>query len=192
MTQLLHDVGYLTMHSGKWHIGPNTTDGTYGIDRIAVGGNHDDTFARRRGDGETGRRRSNAPPEPTITVTIPLGDARGSRVYTEPKDQQKIDDAIRLLDYSTAVDKPFFLQIWYVNVSSRKPHHRRRAFAPAGGTPLGPYFFFDFVVTGVKMTRNQTLLGLGRTHHITCKPELIISNAWRYKSDNHCREIESR
>ena len=75
------------MHSGKWHIGPNTTDGTYGIDRIAVGGPHD-TFAHLNVD-------------------------RSKSYNNEPKDEKKIDDAIRLLDFSTTVDKPFFLQIWY-------------------------------------------------------------------------------
>ena len=43
LTSILHDQGdsgrgYLTLHSGKWHIGPDHAeqDGTYGIDRVLV------------------------------------------------------------------------------------------------------------------------------------------------------------
>ncbi|QGJ72416.1 Cerebroside-sulfatase [Planctomycetales bacterium 10988] len=36
VTELLHQHGYSTGHCGKWHIGPNETPGTYGIDEIAA------------------------------------------------------------------------------------------------------------------------------------------------------------
>jgi N-acetylgalactosamine-6-sulfatase len=38
VTQLLRQAGYRTGHFGKWHIGPDTRPGTYGIDQIDVGG----------------------------------------------------------------------------------------------------------------------------------------------------------
>lgn len=34
ITELLKRIGYRTAHFGKWHIGPNTAAGTYGIDQI--------------------------------------------------------------------------------------------------------------------------------------------------------------
>jgi arylsulfatase A-like enzyme len=37
ITELLKTAGYKTGHFGKWHIGPTTTDGTYGIDQIVTG-----------------------------------------------------------------------------------------------------------------------------------------------------------
>jgi N-acetylgalactosamine-6-sulfatase len=36
--ELLHDAGYKTGHFGKWDIGPDESDGTYGIDEINVRG----------------------------------------------------------------------------------------------------------------------------------------------------------
>jgi len=36
ITDLLHRNGYRTGHFGKWHIGPNTTDGVYGVDTVFV------------------------------------------------------------------------------------------------------------------------------------------------------------
>lgn len=38
ITELLKKRGYRTGHFGKWHIGPKTSDGTYGIDTIQVVG----------------------------------------------------------------------------------------------------------------------------------------------------------
>jgi N-acetylgalactosamine-6-sulfatase len=38
VTKLLKRAGYATGHFGKWHIGPETKPGTYGIDRINVAG----------------------------------------------------------------------------------------------------------------------------------------------------------
>lgn len=37
ITQLLKQRGYTTAHFGKWHIGPETDKGTYGIDEIGAG-----------------------------------------------------------------------------------------------------------------------------------------------------------
>ncbi len=37
ITELLKQQGYATGHFGKWHIGPVTTNGTYGIDAISSG-----------------------------------------------------------------------------------------------------------------------------------------------------------
>ena len=34
VTQLLQENGYQTAHFGKWHIGPTTSDGIYGIDKV--------------------------------------------------------------------------------------------------------------------------------------------------------------
>lgn len=36
ITDLLHQAGYRTGHFGKWHIGPNEKNGTYGIDVVGV------------------------------------------------------------------------------------------------------------------------------------------------------------
>jgi N-acetylgalactosamine-6-sulfatase len=47
VTELLRRLGYRTGHVGKWHIGPVTANGTYGIDSIKVlGGNRRDPRGR--------------------------------------------------------------------------------------------------------------------------------------------------
>lgn len=50
ITELLNENGYRTGHFGKWHIGPNDTDGTYGIDTIEVIGKSKDKAAGRDDD----------------------------------------------------------------------------------------------------------------------------------------------
>ena len=54
ITELLKKQGYATAHFGKWHIGPESTVGTYGIDAI----NADDDAEggkRKRNQGDRGR-----------------------------------------------------------------------------------------------------------------------------------------
>jgi N-acetylgalactosamine-6-sulfatase len=47
VTELLKNAGYATGHFGKWHIGPETKPGTYGIDAVEVsGGGHRDDRGR--------------------------------------------------------------------------------------------------------------------------------------------------
>jgi N-acetylgalactosamine-6-sulfatase len=46
ITDLLHQAGYCTGHFGKWHIGPEEKNGTYGIDSINV--DNDEKLAARR------------------------------------------------------------------------------------------------------------------------------------------------
>lgn len=47
ITDLLHKAGYATGHFGKWHIGPETKPGTYGIDAIGeLGGSKRDERGR--------------------------------------------------------------------------------------------------------------------------------------------------
>lgn len=47
LTQLLSRAGYKTGHFGKWHLGPQTAPGTYGIDVIQeIGGNRRDPRGR--------------------------------------------------------------------------------------------------------------------------------------------------
>ena len=89
LTSILHDKGdsgrgYLTLHSGKWHIGPDEEDGVYGIDRVVS-----DSSAWA-GD------ESNVP---------------GHRV-DRPKDYVLVTNAIEMLEDSMNVDKPFYLQVW--------------------------------------------------------------------------------
>jgi arylsulfatase A-like enzyme len=52
ITDLLKQAGYHTGHFGKWHIGPEEKDGTYGIDTVGTDGGEKQT-ARR--DGSRGR-----------------------------------------------------------------------------------------------------------------------------------------
>ena len=50
ITELLKKRGYRTGHFGKWHIGPDDADGTYGIDTVKVIGK-----SRDKTTGDTGR-----------------------------------------------------------------------------------------------------------------------------------------
>lgn len=50
ITELLKKRGYKTGHFGKWHIGPNDSDGTYGIDTIKTIGKSRDLTTGRDGD----------------------------------------------------------------------------------------------------------------------------------------------
>ena len=50
ITELLKKRGYKTGHFGKWHIGPNSADGTYGIDTVEVIGKSKDKSAGRDND----------------------------------------------------------------------------------------------------------------------------------------------
>ena len=52
ITELLHKNGYATGHFGKWHIGPEAKNGTYGID--VVGGDAEGG-GKKREEGERGR-----------------------------------------------------------------------------------------------------------------------------------------
>ncbi|NNJ24718.1 sulfatase family protein [Alienimonas chondri] len=46
ITELLKDRGYATGHFGKWHIGPDDADGTYGLDTVEVIGKTRDDDGR--------------------------------------------------------------------------------------------------------------------------------------------------
>jgi len=50
ITELLKKHGYRTGHFGKWHIGPDESDGTYGIDTVQVIGKSLDKSAGRDDD----------------------------------------------------------------------------------------------------------------------------------------------
>lgn len=50
ITELLKKRGYRTGHFGKWHIGPNDRDGTYGIDTVKTTGKSRDRSAGRDTD----------------------------------------------------------------------------------------------------------------------------------------------
>ena len=50
ITELLKRKGYRTGHFGKWHIGPDSADGTYGIDTVRTIGKSDDKTAGRDDD----------------------------------------------------------------------------------------------------------------------------------------------
>jgi N-acetylgalactosamine-6-sulfatase len=54
ITELLKKHGYATGHFGKWHIGPNPTPGTYGIDSIGASDGDPGGPRKTRGD-ERGR-----------------------------------------------------------------------------------------------------------------------------------------
>ncbi len=50
VTELLQQAGYRTGHFGKWHMGPEEKDGTYGIDKIVtIGGTKKDPGGRDTG-----------------------------------------------------------------------------------------------------------------------------------------------
>jgi N-acetylgalactosamine-6-sulfatase len=53
VTELLKKQGYQTGHFGKWHIGPEEKNGTYGID--VVGGDKTEGRRQRKGEPERGR-----------------------------------------------------------------------------------------------------------------------------------------
>ena len=47
ITELLNKRGYKTGHFGKWHIGPDSSDGTYGINTVrTIGKSRDDSIGR--------------------------------------------------------------------------------------------------------------------------------------------------
>jgi len=50
ITELLKERGYKTGHFGKWHIGPDDADGTYGIDTVQTIGKSRDESAGRDDD----------------------------------------------------------------------------------------------------------------------------------------------
>ena len=50
ITELLNKRGYRTGHFGKWHIGPNDADGTYGIDVVRTIGKSREESAGRDDD----------------------------------------------------------------------------------------------------------------------------------------------
>ncbi|WP_182864732.1 sulfatase family protein [Rhodopirellula sp. JC639] len=50
ITELLKERGYRTGHFGKWHIGPDDSDGTYGIDTVKTIGKSRDRSAGRDTD----------------------------------------------------------------------------------------------------------------------------------------------
>lgn len=52
ITELLKKRGYATGHFGKWHIGPDTKDGTYGIDAV---NSHDEVGGKKKRIAAGGR-----------------------------------------------------------------------------------------------------------------------------------------
>ncbi|MEM7602042.1 MAG: sulfatase-like hydrolase/transferase, partial [Verrucomicrobiota bacterium] len=47
ITEMLRNAGYRTGHFGKWHIGPDEEDGTYGLEEVdVIGGDHKDPEGR--------------------------------------------------------------------------------------------------------------------------------------------------
>lgn len=83
ITELLKKQGYTTGHFGKWHIGPVTDNGTYGIDRIGA--------AEEESGGQRKRKREAA------------ASARG-------RDAGMYDAAIRFIEQHK--DGPFYVNIW--------------------------------------------------------------------------------
>jgi N-acetylgalactosamine-6-sulfatase len=53
ITELLHQNGYATGHFGKWHIGPEAKNGTYGID--VVGADAEEGVKKNRTNSQGGR-----------------------------------------------------------------------------------------------------------------------------------------
>jgi N-acetylgalactosamine-6-sulfatase len=83
ITELLNKQGYATGHFGKWHIGPVTEDGAYGIDTIGA--------AEDAPGGKKKRKRKAA------------AAARG-------RDAGMYDAAIRFIEQHK--DGPFYINIW--------------------------------------------------------------------------------
>ncbi len=57
ITELLKKQGYATGHFGKWHIGPVTENGTYGIDSIHTGGEESGGRKRQKSESASARGR---------------------------------------------------------------------------------------------------------------------------------------
>ena len=53
VTELLHKAGYRTGHFGKWHIGPDQTPGTFGID--VIGGDSEEAGGKKKRNEMRGR-----------------------------------------------------------------------------------------------------------------------------------------
>ncbi len=83
ITELLKKQGYATGHFGKWHIGPVTENGTYGIDSIGA--------AEDAPGGKKKQKREAA------------ASARG-------RDAHMYDQAIRFIEEHK--DGPFYVNIW--------------------------------------------------------------------------------
>ena len=83
ITELLKKQGYATGHFGKWHIGPVTDNGTYGIDSIGA--------AEEQPGGKKKSKRETA------------ASARG-------RDAQMYDEAIRFIEQHKV--GPFYVNIW--------------------------------------------------------------------------------
>ncbi len=60
VTALLKQAGYATGHFGKWHIGPESTSGTYGIDTIS--------------EGEAGNRKTSGRDTPVYSAAIKFNE----------------------------------------------------------------------------------------------------------------------
>lgn len=85
LTEILNAGGYRTAHFGKWHIGPDESPGTYGIETINT------TYSKEE-------RRENP------NITKQLFDLPGGR------DQLIFEKAREFIRRSD--DRPFFLNIW--------------------------------------------------------------------------------
>ena len=71
LTSILQDSGYRTMHAGKWHIGPDDEDGTYGIDSIIA-------------QGQTTRNRALYPKDEPLVATVMGMLEEGSTLGEQP------------------------------------------------------------------------------------------------------------